>query len=161
MLLQQQGHHDAALSSLEAAISNRTWVSQERLLLLLAHLAIVAARAGRPQRAAAALTDLEALPGRTPAVEAVMSQTRAEIDHAAGCQDAATGHLRRALSTWAQVGCPLAAAETRLRLAQFLLAAGERRMAALELSLAEQTFETHQAPVLARRCRALREAEAY
>jgi hypothetical protein len=59
------------------------------------------------------------------------------------------------------VDCPLAAAETRLRLAQFLLTAGERRMAPLELSLAEQAFETHQAPVLARRCRALREAEAY
>jgi hypothetical protein len=72
ILLQQQRHHDAAQSSMEAAISDRTWVTQEPLSLLLAHLAIVAARAGRPQRAATALTDLEALPGRTPAVEAVM-----------------------------------------------------------------------------------------
>jgi predicted negative regulator of RcsB-dependent stress response len=121
--------------------------------MLLAYLALVAARAGRSSRATAALGELDAEAALTPAVQALGLQARAETACVARDFDAAAGTLRAAVAVRQELGCRTPASHARLRLAGVLIEKGELESALLELATAEQPFAGLGATALADRCR--------
>lgn len=133
---------EAALRSLERSVDASGWSNRQRRGLLLAHLAIVAARTGSVERAREALAELDEHPERwsTSALRALVTSARGELALSEGQTGGAIALLRQALEIWKDVDSPLNAASTRLRLADCLAAVGDADAAELEASAAEAIF---------------------
>lgn len=153
LVLAARGDAEGALKLLERALSQPTWTDGQRRGSMLVVSARIAAMNGQPERAAAALAELERTPELTSsgAVEAERSRARAELARARGEQLNAELELRQSVKLWLELGAPLHAADVRLRLAELMLEANDATTAELELSAAEVTFRQSDATSRLRR----------
>jgi len=127
---------DLAIRGLERTITDTHWLYRERLPELLSQLITLAARKGDVQRARSAMTELEGMPESLTmqSHRAAIERARAEIAAMDGQRTAALASLRRALRLWEDIGAPIKAAATRIRLAELLLEDGDPAAARGELS---------------------------
>jgi DNA-binding winged helix-turn-helix (wHTH) protein len=160
LLQATRGRVDAAIRGLERSLDGQGWSNRQRRGILLAHLAAIAAAAGRLEVAQNALEQLETERDIwvTPALAALRARAWAEVAFAEGYRPEAIASLRRALEIWREVESPLNVATLRLRLAQFFIADSDPHAAELELSAAESVFKSVNAPSLLRQCEELRGA---
>lgn len=160
LLMLERGDSDAALRALERALAEPGWVSLQRQGLLLAHLALVAAKAGETKRAADAIAGVEREPERWPApsIQALLAQARAEMLRARGDLAAAMREMQRARMLWSEAESPVSVAETRLDIADLLLELGDLAGAELEGKTACAAANRLESPKLIQRCDDLRRA---
>jgi len=158
VVLAARGETDSAVRCLKRSLEDPGWSNRERRGLLLAHLAIVASRAGDLDAARAALRELDEHPDlhSTPSLESWRLLAAGEEHHARGEARQAVSSARRAIQHWAEVGAPLSMAEVRLRLAAFLVEAGDRAAAEMELDAAQAVYAERKLSAQAARCRKLR-----
>jgi hypothetical protein len=114
---------------------------------LLAHLARIAARAGRLPLARRTLGALKNAPDlrATSGCEALFHTARAEVALAEKRHEEAIVALREALAIWQDAGSRINAAHTRLHLAEILASSGDAGEAELEFSSAEKAFSLMEA----------------
>jgi tetratricopeptide (TPR) repeat protein len=143
MLQLARGEPDAAMRCLERALVERNWAHSEKRGALLADLVIVAAAAGRPDRARAALAELESHPDlwSGTAVEAMVMRARGELALLGESPAEAVRHLREAVNLWRRIGSPVHAAVAQLRLGEALHATDDHAAAALETGAARAALE--------------------
>ena len=143
MLQLARGETDAAMRCLERALAERNWAHIEKRGVLLADLVIVAVAAGRPDRARAALAELESHPDlwSGTAVEAMVMRARGEVDLLGANPAEAVRHLRESVNLWRRIGSPVNAAVTQLRLGELLHATDDHSAAALETTAARAALE--------------------
>lgn len=110
---------------------------------LLPAVVDIAAAAGDRDAVAAAVVDLEdiARDYRLAAHAAALDAARGVLHHLEGAAGAAVRALRAAVDHYVRAEAPYEAARTRMRLAEALLAAGDRAGALLELRTARSLFE--------------------
>lgn len=158
LVLAQRGEFESATRYLKGSLEDPGWSNREQRGRLLAHLAIIAARAGKLDEAAAALRELGQSSKKkpTPESEALKHQATGELLSARGEMESAVPALRRAIRCWTDVGAPLRVAEIRLRLAKCLAAVGDRAAAEIELGAVTTTYAERNLPALLERCEAIR-----
>jgi DNA-binding NarL/FixJ family response regulator len=98
---------------------------------------------GRLEEAEPACAELDRVAAgvATPVAQAMAAQARGALLLAQGHADAALEPLRFAFARWSQVGAPYLAARLRVLLARACLQLGDTEGAALENSVARETFE--------------------
>ncbi|MCB1435175.1 MAG: hypothetical protein KDK75_22340, partial [Alphaproteobacteria bacterium] len=86
VLLAESGHHDAALTALNRALSGSTWYHLQRRGILLANKVRIAAMANQREIAAEAMTELGADAGRwtQASVHALINEARYYLESSAG-----------------------------------------------------------------------------
>lgn len=158
ILQAEQGRHAAAIRSLERALATPTWCDGQRRGIFLAHLARIAARAGRLEIAREKLAELAKAADlrSTPGCEALSRNAEAEVAIAEGDAERGIISLRASLAIWLEAGSRIWAAHTRLRLAEVLVQSGDCDEADLELTSAEKAFAKMEARPMLARCRAVR-----
>ncbi len=158
MLLLEHGDGDAAFSAIEAALAGRSWWTLQRQGLLLAHLAVVAAASGRPDRAREVIHSLTGAPDRwpMPSIRALTAEASATLLVAEGAVHDAVRQLHLARQLWTSIDSAFHAARIRLRLAELLGVLGDSAGAAAEVSAACICAERIGSLRLVDRCRALR-----
>lgn len=159
LLQEQDGQFAAATRSLQRGLKSPGWADGQRRAILLAHLARIAARAGNLRLAQTTLAELARRPSLrdTSGGEAHYHCARAEVAFARGRIEAAIAAQRRALAVWQDAGSRINVAHTRLRLADFLAAAGDLHEAELELASAGTAFAAMDASLMLPRCQAARQ----
>jgi tetratricopeptide (TPR) repeat protein len=162
LVLLAEGKASAAARLLDRTLASNAWSSRSRRGQALAYFAIASAKAGRIDDAQRALAEIESNPelASTPALQAQLAWTRAELHAAAGRGAHAIVQLRSAILSWQELSAPLAAAQARCRLAEWLAADGDPDSAALELTAAVATFRAAGAEQLRTSCEKLRRALA-
>ena len=143
MLLLDQGDAEAACASLERALIGQNWWTLQRQGILLAHLSLAAAHAGRTERARALIDDLAEQAERwpMPSIRAVTNEASAVLARAAGDGEVALRHLYLARQLWTSIDSRYHAARVRLDIAAEFLAQGDAGGAATELRSAQATIE--------------------
>lgn len=143
LLLLARGQTEGALRSLERALESSSWSQRQRRPLLLAGMVTAALAANVPERAERALAELEEVFGTaaTSAVQALLHQSRAEIQAYQGQRAAAIASRREAIERWHLVGCPFQVARNRLELAKLFILDGDRAAATLEMNAARPQLE--------------------
>jgi DNA-binding winged helix-turn-helix (wHTH) protein len=155
-----RGRPEAGLKALERSLLDTRWANRQRRPLLLANVVTAALAANEPDRARAALAELEAERAQpvTPSIEALFHSTRAEARVSTGDVASGISDMRVAIKLWQQIGAHLHAARQRLRLAEVY--ADEEQdfdAAELELSAARRQFDELGLEVLCARCDELTE----
>ncbi|MEH2513327.1 DNA-binding winged helix-turn-helix (wHTH) protein [Nitrobacteraceae bacterium AZCC 1564] len=156
MLLLERGHFDAAYLSLERSLIGESWWTLQRQGILLGHLAVVAARSGKHERARAIVDDLTGQAHRWP-----MASIRALTNEACGYLEYKRDpkkaldyfHLSRQL--WTSVDSHINATRLRLRLAELQLRLGDKTGAAHEIRAAMAAAKEHGAKKLLKQASAL------
>ncbi|MCT8999285.1 winged helix-turn-helix domain-containing protein [Chelativorans intermedius] len=143
LLQHEKGNGAAALSGLERAMVGRAWPTLQRRGLLLAHLALIAARNGMDARAWNVIREIESEPGRwtTPSIRAVVAEAKADLFAQEGTLAAAIEQLEIARHLWSRAGAAYNAAEVRLRLAERLVEQGNPAGAETEIKAARFVAE--------------------
>ena len=133
------GEVEAAATAIAGAVT-AAGDQVARAQLLPAYVEIMLT-AGRPEHAAAAADELDALAehGATM-VGAVAAQTRGAVLLAAGDAEAALGPLRAAFDAWQELGAPYEAAQVRVLLAGACRRLHDRDRANLECEAARAVF---------------------
>ena len=105
MLLLARGEADAAYESLERSLIGRSWWTLQRQGILLAHLALVAAHAGRQERAQALITDLAGQAERWPmaSIRALTNEASAVLARQRSAVGEALRHLHLARQLWTSI----------------------------------------------------------
>jgi DNA-binding winged helix-turn-helix (wHTH) protein/tetratricopeptide (TPR) repeat protein len=139
MLLLDLGQPEAAYASLEGSLIGQSWWTLQRQGVLLAHLAYVAARAGRFERAQELIDDLTGNEERWPmaSIRALTNEAVALLIKGQRADVRATlrqMHLARQL--WTSIDSRLNAAKLRLQIAALQLELGEASSAAAEIRAA-------------------------
>ncbi len=157
-----QGDAAAAARLLGRSLEENIWSTRCRRCQVLGYFALASAIAGGLEEARKALAEIEADPdlGDTPALQALQARARAELCAAENRPDEAVRLLRTAVRGWQQLAVPLTGAQARCRLAELLMAQGEREAAALELEAAAAAFQQAGAGPLIARCESLRQTLA-
>lgn len=146
-----QGRTDDAAAAIRQAVAAST-DPLARVRLLPAAVEIFLA-AGDRESADGAARDLEdiAASARNEVLDAMAAHARGAVLLARGEASAALAPLRRAFTTWQQVGAPYLAARVRTAIAAALVALGDRDGAAFERDAAAAVFrELAAAPDLER-----------
>ena len=158
MLLLARGEADAAYESLERSLIGRSWWTLQRQGILLAHLALVAAHAGRQERAQALITDLAGQAERWPmaSIRALTNEASAVLARQRGAVGEALRHLHLARQLWTSINSRLNAARVRLAIAALQLELGDGRGASTELRAACAAAEELGSDMLRQGCAALR-----
>jgi len=143
-LQMESGDAEAAYSGLERSLRGKGWQTLQRRGLILATLAIVAAKTGRESRAREIIGELESEPGRwpMPAIKALVAEAKAELLAKEGRHDDAIAELQSACAFWSLAGSPINVAEARLRLADLLISTGDMSAAGIELQAARSIGES-------------------
>lgn len=143
MLLIERGEMQAAYSSLERSLIGRSWWTLQRQGMLLAHLALAAAYAGRYEKAQALITELSEGNERwpMPSIKALTSEASALLARAFGRQEEALGQLHLARQLWTSVDSRLNAARLRLEVAGLQRELGDEGGAREEIRAALATAE--------------------
>jgi tetratricopeptide (TPR) repeat protein len=138
MLLLERGDADAAYASLERSLVGNGWWTLQRQGILLAHLALVAAAAGKVARAQALVDDLcgQAHRWPMPSIRALTSEAAAELALGRGDREEAIRHLHLARQLWTSIDSRYHAARLRVRIAELLLESGDPSGASTELRAA-------------------------
>ena len=137
-----EGDAAGAATILARIIADNSWSARTKRGRTLAHYCIAAATAGRIEEARTALASLDSDPdlASTPALQALTAQAKGELAAAEGYLAEGITLLRSALGAWLEIGVPLYAAQTRVRLAALLTAEGDHESASLELAAANAVF---------------------
>ncbi|MBZ9921981.1 winged helix-turn-helix domain-containing protein [Mesorhizobium sp. BR1-1-7] len=138
LLQLELGQSEAAFAALERSLVGSSWPTLQRKGLILATLAKVAARTGRPERAKEVIAELESQPQRWPmaSIRALTAEAKAELFSREDRLADAARELQIACSRWSEIGSPIGAADARLSLAALLIQLGDRTGAELELGTA-------------------------
>jgi DNA-binding winged helix-turn-helix (wHTH) protein len=157
MLLLERGEAEAAYASLERSLVGQSWWTLQRQGVLLAHLALVATHAGRPEKAQALIDDLAGQDERwpMPSIRALTNEASAALAQQRGDANAALRHLQLARQLWTSIGSRLNAARLRLQIATLQLDVGDRSGAAAEVRAACGAAEELKSEKLAAQCRNL------
>jgi len=158
MLQLETGNGNAAIRGLSRALIGRGWRTLQRRGILLAHLALVAARIGRVRRAGEIIREVESEPDRwsTPSVHALIAQAKAELSAERRDHGEALEYLETARTLWSDLGSPFNATVVRLSIASILLELGDDTGAELELKTAYAAATRFASPKLEKRCEELR-----
>ena len=139
MLLLELGQPDAAYASLERSLIGQSWWTLQRQGMLLAHLAYVAASAGRHDNAQALIDDLAGNEERWP-MPSIRALTNEAISLLARHRRCDTGgalrHMHLARQLWTSVESRLNATRLRLDIAALQMDVGDADGAATELRAA-------------------------
>ncbi|HWB47064.1 MAG TPA: winged helix-turn-helix domain-containing protein [Hyphomicrobiaceae bacterium] len=160
MLLLELGQPDAAYASLERSLIGQSWWTLQRQGMLLAHLAYVAACAGRYERAHALIHDLAGNEERwpMPSIRALVNEAGAlmAIRQRGETNDALRRmHLARQL--WTSIDSRLNATRVRLDIAALQLDLGDVSGAAAEIHAATTVAQELGSNKLKARAAALRQ----
>lgn len=158
LLQLEQGQAEAAFASLERSLVGNGWPTLQRNGLILATLAKVAARTGRPERAKEVIAELEKQPQRWPmaSIRALTAVAKAELFTREDRLAEAARELQVACARWNEIGSPINAADARLSLAVLLIQLGDHTGAELELGTVLAVARKVDSPRLLRRCDELR-----
>lgn len=142
LLRLHQGKVEAADRALRMA-PDPDATSPLRRATLLGAMVEVALAAGNVDAAGSAAGDLASMAARreAPAIAAEAARCRGAVALAEGDPIAAVEHLRRAWTTWQQIGLPYEAARARMLYGTALRALGEEEGALLELRAALSAFQ--------------------
>jgi len=160
MLLAELGQPEAGYSSLEQSLIGQSWWTLQRQGILLAHLAYVAASAGRYDRAQALIDDLAGNEERwpMPSIRALTNEAAAILaKHQRGDANEALRHMHLARQLWTSVESRLNATRLRLEIAALLLEIGEANGAAAEIRAASAVADELGSDKLKTRAAALRQ----
>jgi DNA-binding winged helix-turn-helix (wHTH) protein len=159
MLMLERGETAAAYASLERSLIGQSWWTLQRQGMLLAHLALVAAHAGRQERAQALIDDLAGNDQRWPmaSIRALTNEAAAILARERGKLDDALRHLHLARQLWTSVGCRLNATRLRLQIAAVQMELGDEAGAATELRTALAIAAELKSGKLVRQCEELRQ----
>ncbi|MDF2117956.1 winged helix-turn-helix domain-containing protein [Roseiarcaceae bacterium H3SJ34-1] len=159
MLLLERGEPEAAYASLERSLIGQNWWTLQRQGMLLAHLALVAVHAGRPEKAQALIEDLAGQNERWP-----MASIRALTNEAAGLLAQQQGYAAEALrrwqlarQLWTSMESQPNAARLRLLIADAQLASGDHTGAAAELRAAQVAARALGSAKLTAQCQSLQD----
>ncbi len=154
LLQAEQGQADAAIRGLLRSLDDNNWALRQRRGLLLATLAIIAARHGDREHAVSAITELDQHPElwTSEYSNGAVARARAEFAVLDGHPKQAIRAMREAISSWRAAHADLNQAICRFRLAQLLKDEGDTTGAALEVDAAKASFDALHAPVRARSC---------
>ncbi len=157
LLQEEKGDLGSAIKLLQRGLRFPTWVDGQRRGIQLAHLARIAALAGKLPLAKQTLAELngEKELRVTAGCEAEFHRAAAEVAFAHRRPEEAIRSLREALVVWMNVASLINVAHTRLRLAAVLALSGDPEEAELELSIARKAFSKMSAPAMVARCDAL------
>ncbi|MGD2167745.1 MAG: winged helix-turn-helix domain-containing protein [Gammaproteobacteria bacterium] len=160
LLQAERGQSETAIRGLLRSLEDKNWALRQRRGLLLAILAIIAARAGDRDHAAIAIGELDRHPELWTSEHnnGAVARARAELAVLDGKLAEAFTAMREAIRSWQAAHAGLNTAICRFRLAQLLADDGDVDGALLELDAAQASFDTLQAPLRARRCSELRSA---
>jgi len=160
MLQAERGDAQSAIRALLRSLGDSGWSVQQRRGLVLAHLVIIAARAGDRTRARQAMEELESNPDlwSSDYHGAAVARARAELAALEGDLDEAVTVMLGAIRKWRAARASLNLANCRFRLAELLAQQGDAPGAILEVDAARSCFEAMGAPGRSRACEALREA---
>jgi tetratricopeptide (TPR) repeat protein len=159
MLLLELGEPEAAYAALERSLIGQNWWIMQRQGMLLAHLALVAAHAGRHEKAQALIDDLASQHDRwpMPSIRALTNEAAAVLAHKRGDGEEALRRLHLARQLWTSIDSRLNAAKLRLQIADLQLELGDRSGAATEMRAALVTADELDSGKLKRQCRALQD----
>jgi DNA-binding winged helix-turn-helix (wHTH) protein/tetratricopeptide (TPR) repeat protein len=157
LLLLDRGEPEAAYASLERSLIGQSWWTLQRQGMLLAHLALVAAHAGRHEKARALINDLAGQGERwpMPSIRALTNEASALLAQADGDSHEALRHLHLARQLWSSVESRLNATRLRLQIAALQLELKDLRGAATEIRAASATAEELGSEKLHQKCRVL------
>jgi DNA-binding winged helix-turn-helix (wHTH) protein len=157
LLLLERGEFDAAYASLERSLIGQSWWTMQRQGVLRAHLALVAAHAGRHEEAQALIEDLAGNEQRwpMPSIRALTNEASAVLARKRGQPDEALRYLHLARQLWTSCDCRLNATRLRLLIAELQMAAGDEAGAATELRTARTIAAELKSGKLLRQCDAL------
>jgi len=157
MLLLERGELEAAYTSLERSLIGQSWWTLQRQGMLLAHLALVAAHAGRHDRAQSLINDLVDQEQRwpLPSIRALTNEASALIARQCGEPNEALSRLHLARQLWTSIDSRLNAARLRLEIAALQLDMGDESGARGEIRAAFTTAEEFESEKLRRQCLAL------
>jgi DNA-binding winged helix-turn-helix (wHTH) protein len=158
MLLLERGEIDAAYASLERSLIGQSWWTLQRQGILLAYLALVAAHAGRHERAHALIEELAGNERRwpMPSIRALTNEASAVLARERGKPDESLRYLHLARQLWTGIGCRLNATRLRLQLAALQIELGDEAGAATELRIASAIAAELKSAKLAHQCDELR-----
>ncbi len=156
MLLLERGELESAYLAIERSLIGETWWTLQRQGILLGHLAVVAARSGKHERARAIIEDLTGQAHRWP-----MASIRALTNEASGFLAYESDpkkaldyfHLSRQL--WTSVDSHINATRVRLQLAELQLRLGDKTGAVHEIRAAMAAANEHGAKRLLKQASAL------
>lgn len=156
MLLLEDGQAEAAYASLERSLIGQSWWTLQRQGMLLAHLALVAAHAGRTDKAKALIADLAAQDMRwpMPSIRALTSEASAVLAKQSDPHEALR-HLHLARQLWTSVDSYFHATRLRLELADLQLDMGDHAGAVTELRTAIAAAEEQRSDRLVAQAKAL------
>ena len=154
LVQEARGQFGLAIKSLQRGLEFPSWADGQRRGILQAHLARIAARAGKRSLAARTLAQLEAASEyrSTPGCEAQFRMASAELAATEDRHGEAVKLVRSTVVLWLDEGSKINAAHARLQLAQMLAASGDRDAAELELSAARKSFAQMEAAQMTARC---------
>ena len=128
LVMLARGQTSGALRSRERALESSNWSHRQRRALLLASTVTVALAANIPERARQALAELEESSKGTAisAVDALVRQTRAEVQAQQGQREAAIASRHEAIACWHRADSPYQVARNRVELAKLFTLDGDR-----------------------------------
>jgi tetratricopeptide (TPR) repeat protein len=159
MLLLERGESEAAFASLERSLIGQSWWTLQRQGMLLAHLALVAAHAGRLEKAQALINDLAGQAERwpMPSIRALTNEASAVLASKRGEADQALRYLHLARQLWTSIDSRTHAARLRIQIAARQLETGDLRGALTELRAARAAADELESGKLQRDCLTLQE----
>jgi DNA-binding winged helix-turn-helix (wHTH) protein len=157
LLLLERGEPEAAYASLERSLIGQSWWTLQRQGMLLAHLALVAAHAGRHDKAQALIDDLAGQGERwpMPSIRALTNEACAILAHERRDPHAALRHLHLARQLWTSIDSRLNATRLRLQIAALQLELGDPRGAATEIRAALAAAEELGSQKFVQKCRVI------
>ncbi|BCJ89654.1 hypothetical protein IZ6_03890 [Terrihabitans soli] len=157
LLLLAEGEAEQAYAALERSLIGQGWWTLQRQGMLLAHLALVAAHARKPEKAQALIDDLAGQEKRwpMPSIRALTNEAAAILAKQSGDPDEARRRLHLARQLWTGVECRLNATRLRLEIAAVALDAGDVSGASSELRVASADAQALGSAKLQERCAAL------
>lgn len=158
LLQAERRETQAAIRGLLRSLDDHNWALRQRRGVLLASLAIIAARAGERSHAVNALAELDRHPEYWTSEynNGAVARARAELAHLEGNSNDAVTAMREAIRSWQAARAGLNTAICRFRLSQILAEQGDDAGALLELDSASAAFDALQAPLRAEKCAAFR-----
>jgi DNA-binding winged helix-turn-helix (wHTH) protein/tetratricopeptide (TPR) repeat protein len=157
MLQLELGQGESAYAGLERSLLGQSWWTLQRQGILLAHLALVAARTGRTEKARSLVDDLAGQDERwpMPSIRALTNEASALIVRNQGDAGTALRHLQLARQLWTSIDSRLNAARLRVQIAAMQLDLGDFSGAAVEIRAALAASAELQSRKLDGQCRQL------
>ena len=160
MLLLERGEAEAAYSSLERSLIGQSWWTLQRQGMLLAYLALVAAHAGKHEKAKSLIDELAGQEKRwpMPSIRALTNEASALLARERGEVNEALRHLHLARQLWTSIDCRLNATRLRMQIAALQLKLGDKMGAGAELRIAFEVVNALKSEKMLRQCEILQQS---